>query len=125
MNARRAAAVARYREALSNAPIVFLDVPDECVSNNHVLTVRVPQRRDALRDYLDAHGIQSTVFYPVPLYDQEAFRRFRDPGENPCPEAARACSDVLTLPLFPEMSFDDVDRTVATVQEFFRPGRSA
>jgi len=124
MNARRAAAVARYREALSDVPLVFLDVPDECVSNNHVLTVRVLQRRDELRDHLDSCGIQSTVFYPVPLYEQEAFRRFRSPGENPCPEAARACLDVLTLPLFPEMSFDDVDRTVGAIQDFFRAGRS-
>ena len=120
MNARRAAAVERYRDGLSGIPVTFLTVPDGCVSNHHVLTVRIPRKRDALRDHLEAASIQSTVFYPVPLYDQEAFRRFRSSAAEPCPEAARACAEVLTLPLYPEMSLDDVDRVVAAIREFFR-----
>jgi dTDP-4-amino-4,6-dideoxygalactose transaminase len=89
-----------------------------------VLTVRVPERRDALREYLDGLGIQSAVFYPVPLYEQEAFRRFRGVDAEPCPEAARACRQVLALPLFPEMAGDQVDRVVAAIRDFFRQGAS-
>lgn len=122
MNARRTVAVDRYRAGLAGTPIEFLDVPDGCTSNHHVLTVRVPERRDALRQHLDGQGIQSTVFYPVPLYEQEAFRRFRGADADPCPETARACRQVLALPLFPEMTGDQVDRVVEAVHHFFRSG---
>jgi dTDP-4-amino-4,6-dideoxygalactose transaminase len=125
MNARRAAAAVRYRDGLAGTPIEFLEVPDGCVSNHHVLTVRVPERRDALRAHLESAGVQSTVFYPVPLYDQEAFRRFRAPGGEPCPETARACRQVLSIPLFPEMHTSDIDRVVAAIREFFHAGRRA
>jgi dTDP-4-amino-4,6-dideoxygalactose transaminase len=125
MNARRAAAAVRYRDGLAGTPIEFLEVQDGCVSNHHVLTVRVPERRDALRAHLESAGVQSTVFYPVPLYDQEAFRRFRAPGGEPCPETARACRQVLSIPLFPEMHTSDIDRVVAAIREFFHAGRRA
>jgi len=121
MNARRAAAVARYRDGLSGTPIVFLDLPDGCVSNYHVLTVRLPGRRDTLREHLESRGIQSAVFYPVPIYEQQAFRRFRSAGGEPCPEAAHACRDVLSLPLYPEMQEQHVDRTVEAIRGFFAP----
>jgi dTDP-4-amino-4,6-dideoxygalactose transaminase len=124
MNAGRTAVVEHYRNGLSNTPLVFLDVPDTCTTNHHVLTVRVPERRDALREYLDGLGIQSAVFYPVPLYEQEAFRHFRGDDAEPCPEAARACRQVLALPLFPEMTGDQVDRVVAAIRDFYRKGAS-
>ena len=123
MNARRAAAVEHYRGRLSDMPINFLEIPQGCLTNHHVLTVRVPGNRDALREYLETAGIQSTVFYPVPLYDQEAFRRFRPSDADPCPEARKACAEVLTLPLYPEMSLADVDRVVEAIRAFFRGDR--
>ncbi len=116
MNERRRALASRYRDQLAGLPVRMVDVPEGCIPNYHVLTVRVPSGRDALRATLETQGIQCTVFYPVPVYEQAAFRRFRG---DACPEAERACREVLSLPLYPEMPEAAVERVVGAMRTFF------
>jgi dTDP-4-amino-4,6-dideoxygalactose transaminase len=81
-------------------------------------TIRVPGRRDALRSYLAERGIGTAVYYPLPLHRQECFRKF---GPYPSlPVAERLAAEVLSIPVFPEMTLDEQDTVARTICSFFR-----
>jgi dTDP-4-amino-4,6-dideoxygalactose transaminase len=84
----------------------------------HQYTVRVPGgKRDALRTYLQEHGVGSEVYYPVPVHKQSFYE-----GElsyrGSFPEAELAASEVLSLPVHPALSQADLDTIVSRVNEF-------
>jgi dTDP-4-amino-4,6-dideoxygalactose transaminase len=109
---------ALYRRELADCPAQPLAVAEGADPVYHLFTVRAP-RRDALRDHLTAAGIQSGIFYPTPLHLQPAFAGFGGkPGD--CPEAERACLEVLSLPLYPGLPEKSVLRVAAAVQDFYR-----
>jgi dTDP-4-amino-4,6-dideoxygalactose transaminase len=104
-SARRRNAV-RYRklfEEFGLAGKVFL--PVEPAGMNHVynqFTIRVPNR-DALRDKLRNEGVPSEIYYPIPLHLQKAFAYLRY-KEGDFPESERASREVLSLPIYPELT---------------------
>ncbi len=85
--------------------------------NRHLYTVRTP-RRDALRSHLQESGIQTMVHYPVPLHEQPALRRFVIPGQE-FPAAEKAASEILSLPLHPELTEAEMQHTAGAVRAFF------
>jgi dTDP-4-amino-4,6-dideoxygalactose transaminase len=114
-NARRAAVANRYREALADAPVELVRVPDEAQSVWHLFVVRTPQR-DALREYLTSRGIGTQIHYPVPCHRQEAFA---DQAWPALPVTERLQSQILSLPMAPYLSVDDVAYVAAQVKAFF------
>jgi dTDP-4-amino-4,6-dideoxygalactose transaminase len=76
----------------------------------HLYVVRHP-RRDALRSALERRGVGTLVHYPVPLHLMKAFPGTGRAGDFPVAE--RACGEILSLPLYPEMS-DQAARQVAS-----------
>ena len=78
--------------------------------------MRTPDR-EALRAHLDAHGIAAAVHYPFPIHRTEAYA---DLGleAGSLPVAERLAEEILTLPLFPTMSDEDVQRIVDAVRTF-------
>ncbi|HLN85460.1 MAG TPA: DegT/DnrJ/EryC1/StrS family aminotransferase, partial [Candidatus Limnocylindrales bacterium] len=86
------------------------------VFNNYVIRT---ERRDALKNFLVEHGIQSEIYYPVPLHLQKCFADLRyQPGDFP--QAELAASQVLALPLYPELTLDQQQLVVDKLQLFFR-----
>lgn len=84
----------------------------------HQFVVRVA-RRDALRAHLSAHGIETAVYYPVPLHLQPCFAGLGyRPGQ--CPRAEEAARDSLALPLYPELSDAQQQYVVDKIAEFYR-----
>jgi dTDP-4-amino-4,6-dideoxygalactose transaminase len=84
----------------------------------HQYTVRVPDgKRDDLRAYLIDNGVGSEVYYPVPVHKQSFY--IEDLGYNlTLPVAEKAAEEVLSLPIHPALSADDLETIVATVNEF-------
>jgi perosamine synthetase len=84
----------------------------------HQYTVRVPQGlRDALAANLQEQGIGSGVFYPVPIHQQTFYKeQLGYPLEFP--QAERAASEVLSLPVHPGLSQQDLETIVAAVNGF-------
>jgi Predicted pyridoxal phosphate-dependent enzyme apparently involved in regulation of cell wall biogenesis len=76
----------------------------------HTYTVRA-QQRDALQAKLAAAGIQTAIHYPAPAHLQPAYQHFGN-GAGSMPEAEGACAEVLSLPIYPEMT-DAAVREVA------------
>ena len=82
----------------------------------HQYTIRARQR-DGLRAALDADGIRTGLYYPVPLHLQRCFAQFGGrPGD--CPEAERAAAEVLSLPMFAEITPEQQQRVVESVAGF-------
>jgi dTDP-3-amino-3,4,6-trideoxy-alpha-D-glucose transaminase len=82
----------------------------------HLFIVRTPDR-EALREHLDAHGIASAVHYPFPIHRTEAYADLGMEAGS-LPVAERLAEEILTLPLFPTMSDEDVQRIVDAVRTF-------
>ena len=89
----------------------------------HQYVIRVPSpdgsaaRRDALAAHLQAAGIPTMVYYPVPLHRLEVFAADGH-VEGDFPEAERAAKDVLALPMHPWLTEDDIDRVGAAIERF-------
>ena len=107
-----------YNERFADSAEVQTPVEAEGILHvYHVYAIRVPER-DALVDHLGAAGIQTVVHYPVPLHLQPAFSGLGyEPGQFPVAE--RVAADVVSLPLYPELSPDRQDRVVESVLSFF------
>ena len=90
-----------YLAGLAGLPLALPHVPPAPgVPAWHAFVVRSP-RRDALGAFLRDAGVETRVYYPVPLHRQECFTAL---GEPPLPVAEEVCRTALALPLFPAMT---------------------
>ena len=109
---------ARYAELLADTPLQLPTVPAGNESAWHLYTVRLP-RRDDLKKHLDTNGIGNAVHYPMPLHLQKAYVNLGyKPGDFPVAE--KASREVLSLPMFPELTETQIQRVAAVVKGFFR-----
>ena len=117
-NAMRRAHAAFYGNALRDLPLKLPVVPADSRHTFHLYSVRAP-RRDALVRFLRSRGIGCGVYYPLPLHLQPCYR---DLGykRGDLPESERASKEVLSLPMYAELSKSALERVVRIVREFFR-----
>lgn len=118
-SAARRRQAANYDEAF--AALSGVTTPPVDPSNEHIYhqyTIRA-DRRDALKEHLAARGIGCAVYYPKPLHRQPCFAELGY-GEGAFPEAERACREVLSLPVYPEMTDAQRDAVVDAVEGFYR-----
>ena len=109
---------ARYAELLADTPLQLPAVTPGNESAWHLYTVR-SSRRDELKKHLDAHGIGNAVHYPMPLHLQKAYAHLgHQPGDFPVAE--KASREVLSLPMFPELTDAQIRRVADVVKDFFR-----
>jgi dTDP-3-amino-3,4,6-trideoxy-alpha-D-glucose transaminase len=103
---RRRALAARYAQGLAG----LLQLPVERPWARHVFHLYAVQtpRRDELQRALAAAGVDSIVHYPIPAHLQEAYLHLGVP-KGTLPHTERVAADVLSLPLYPELRFEDVD----------------
>jgi len=120
-NDARRAAVAAYRDRLDPDGAELVTVARDATPVHHLAVVRV-RDRDRVREVLARRGIQTGLHYPVPCHDHDAFRRFAD-GRLPVVEQAAA--EVLSLPLFPDLTRDQIDRVCAELACATTPERRA
>jgi dTDP-4-amino-4,6-dideoxygalactose transaminase len=107
----------RYHELLADTPLQLPREADYAESVYHVYAVRHP-RRDELKKHLEANQIGCALHYPLPLHLQKcyAFLGYK-PGDFPVAEkAAREC---LSLPIYPELTDDQLQRVAAVIRDFF------
>lgn len=117
-DARRRHAAA-YTEALAGVEGVTPPVVDP--ANEHVYhqyTIRA-SRRDKLKTHLTRRGIGCAVYYPSPLHLQACFAPLGYRAGQ-LPEAERASREVLSLPVYPELTVDQRDEVIDAIREFAR-----
>ena len=111
----------RYDEAFKN--ISDLEIPIRQENSTHVFhqyTLKTnPEQRYQIIDYLKKKGIPAMIYYPVPLYRQEAFSRYVDSNFE-IPNIERLCKSVFSLPIHTEIDSSNQDYIIEEVQNFFR-----
>lgn len=115
-NKKRAAVARKYRESIVNKDIVS---PFEDKDSSHVYhqyTIRCPYR-DNLKDYLAKEGISTMVYYPLSLHLQEAYKDLGY-GAGSFPESEKAQKEVLSLPIYPELSDDNIKYISEKINSF-------
>jgi dTDP-4-amino-4,6-dideoxygalactose transaminase len=112
-NAARQQAAARY-DALLDGKLEVVGRNQRHGPVHHVYTVRIPDgRRDGAAERLREGGIGAGIHYPIPLHRQPVFQDVATHGSFPVAEQAAA--EVLSLPLFPEITADQQQRVVETL----------
>jgi dTDP-4-amino-4,6-dideoxygalactose transaminase len=118
-SARRREHAAYYSRALADVPQLHVPVVDR--ANEHIFhqyTLRA-ERRDALQAHLKAQGIGSAVYYPVPLHLQPCFAHLGYKTGR-LPVAERASHEVLSLPVYPELTQAQLDHVVSAIRGFYQ-----
>ncbi len=111
---------AEYQRLLGDLERSGLLLPATHPDRTHIMnqyTIRVPGRRDALQKYLTERGIGSAIYYPLPLHLQECFR-----GSEPAPSlpvAETLAREVLSLPVFPELTAQEQAAVADAIHNFF------
>ena len=113
-NARRQAIARRYDELLADADLVLPEHPGDDSHVWHLYVVRSPAR-DRLLAALHERGVGSVVHYPLPAHLQPIYAGLAEPGSLPVTE--RLAGEVLSLPLYPELTDDEVEAVAAAVSE--------
>jgi dTDP-4-amino-4,6-dideoxygalactose transaminase len=114
-NARRQAIAAAYDAALAGGP---LSPPARRPGTSHVFHQYVLRCRDrgGIQAALRARGIATNIHYPVPVHLQPAYRGRVVLGPAQCAETARAAGEVLSLPMFPELTDAQVSAVCAALR---------
>ena len=102
-SAARARNAARYTEAFANHPAVcppYTDPANEHIYNQYTLRV---ERRNELQAHLRARGIGNSIYYPLPLHRQPCFAGLGY-AEGSLPAAEAASAQVISLPVYPELT---------------------
>ncbi|MDJ0850455.1 MAG: DegT/DnrJ/EryC1/StrS family aminotransferase [Myxococcota bacterium] len=116
-NARRREIAERYGKLLDGLPVALPVRREGCEPVHQVHPVRVAER-DGLREHLTRAGIGTGVHYPVPAHRQPALQG-RPHRAAPAPRAERACRELLSLPVYPELRDEQVELVADEVRRFF------
>jgi dTDP-4-amino-4,6-dideoxygalactose transaminase len=117
-SAKRRENAAYYNAAFAGIPEIvtpYVEPANESIFNQY--TIRVP-RREKLREHLSAKGIGHSVYYPLPLHLQPCFA-YLGYKAGACPESEKAANEVVSLPVYPELTRAQLDEVVAAVRGFF------
>jgi len=111
---RRRTEIATHYSVLKKF-VDFQSVPESYRHVYHQFTIKVKYRRDDLQKFLKARGIESNVYYPVPVHQLKPFADL----SHDCPNSEYLCQHLLSLPIHPKMTKGQIKKVIATVEEFF------
>jgi dTDP-4-amino-4,6-dideoxygalactose transaminase len=89
----------------------------------HLFTVET-EERDALRNHLAEREIQTGIHYPTPIHLQEAYSDL-GLGWGAFPHSERLAQETLSLPMYPELTEEQITHVADAIRDFFSPGRSS
>jgi len=118
-SAKRRANAAYYDHAFADLPEIrtpVIDPANESIYNQY--TIRT-EKRDALQKFLKEREIGNMIYYPLPLHLQPCFS-YLGYKKGSCPEAERAANEVLSLPIYPELTDAEVDAVAVAIREALR-----
>jgi dTDP-4-amino-4,6-dideoxygalactose transaminase len=117
---RRNENASTYRELFNDAGIQDISLPVEKEHRHiyHQFVIRVKDRRDELKRFLTDSGIGCEVYYPIPLHMQECFKNSLSYMRDDFPVSVEASESTLALPIYPELSMDQLRYVVDTIKKF-------
>ncbi len=112
---RNAAYYSAAFENMSDVRTPIIDPANESIFHQYTLRVA---RRDDLQDYLKSKGIGHSVYYPLPLHLQPCFE-YLGYTRGAFPESEKAAGEVISLPIYPELTNSQLDEVTGAVKEFY------
>ena len=106
-----------YDQALANLPLELPKQMPDAYHVFHLYVVRIPER-DALRQYLSECGVPTLIHYPTPIHLQKAYQSLGF-TEGSFPNAERVSKEIISLPLYPSISEEDVLYVSRCIRKFF------
>lgn len=117
-NQKRADIADQYDKGLNDCQLVLPLVRENSTHAFHLYVVR-SSRRNRLQAFLNDRSIGTLVHYPVPVHLQPAYHERTRCG-NGLPHTERAAREVLSLPIYPELSDTDVQQVIESIRDFER-----
>jgi len=108
---------ALYDEILADSPVKTPKIDPNNISIYHQYTITTPER-DQLQKFLADNEISSAIFYPKPLHLQECFSELGY-KQGDFPVAERLCNEVLSLPIYPELTTEQIEYVAQTILKFY------
>lgn len=106
-----------YNQLLKDTPVTLPVVAEGSVPVFHLYVIGAPQR-DALQAYLKDAGIFTGIHYPIPIHLQNAVS-FLGHSEGDFPRTEHAVTVILSLPMYAELTDQEIERIANTVKEFY------
>jgi len=109
-----------YDELLTGVTAEFISTPSALPGYRHIYNqycIRTA-KRDELKAYLKENGVDTEIYYPLPMHLQECFN-YLGHKKGDFPAAEEAASSVLALPVYPEMSMQGLEYTAGLIMKFF------
>lgn len=107
-----------YNKNLDGLPIILPEIPDNNSHIFHHYVIRL-KNRDNLQSFLKDRGIQTGIYYPVPLHLQQCFR-YLGFKKGSFPVSEDAANTSLAIPVYPELKIDEKKYIVDSIKAFFR-----
>ena len=110
-----------YRELFASKGIEEIRLPFEN-KGRHIynqFVIKVDRNRDELKQYLINQEIGCEIYYPVPLHVQECFRYLGYRPED-CPVSVEAAAQTLALPIYPELTYEQIEYIVEKISLFYK-----
>ena len=109
-----------FKELSSIKEVSLPKVDSGNIHNFHKFVIRVGKKRNELMANLKVKGIETSIHYHLPLYQQPLFADKMDSSYF-LPKVESACSEVLSLPIYPELRDEEVLTITQSIQDFFNP----
>ncbi len=115
-NARRIEIAHRYAAALNRPGLGVPACSHEAEHVFHQFVIRA-SNRDGLRRFLEERRIGTAIHYPVPVHRQPTYRD-RGLASEPLARTDKLCAEIVSLPMFPQLTDADVDRVIASIDDW-------
>ncbi len=109
----------RYNDLLAGLAIQLPEIPREKEHSIHLYVIRIPEKREALRAFLATKGIETMVHYPLSLPLQPVYQSLGF-SESDFPVASQVTKEILSLPLYPEISEEMQVYVAEEIRAFFK-----
>ena len=106
-----------YAAALAGSPVYPPAIPPDGEHNFHLFVVR-SRERDKLKNFLEGRGIITGIHYPVPIHLTEAYQALGYPGEGAVPVSEKLAKEILSLPMFAELTDVQIEYVIGALREF-------
>jgi dTDP-4-amino-4,6-dideoxygalactose transaminase len=115
-NGRRQQHAKKYNELLKELPLGLPKTRLSCSHVSHLFVIKTNQR-DELKGYLQENGVNTTIQYPIPVHNQKYFQKIC--GEYSLPVTEQIANNILSLPMYPELTRAEQQEVVNVIQYYF------
>lgn len=111
--------VPRTTTALADSAVLAPEMHSDGEHVYHLFVVRCT-RRNELQEFLSERGIATGIHYPTPLHRTAAYSNSDRARSKPCPVAEQLADEILSLPMFPELTDEQLSQVTNAIHEFAR-----